>query len=95
MRSRYVAFVLGLESYLLKTWHPSYRPESITFDPQQKWLGLKVKTTVAGQATDDRGEVEFIARYKQSGKAYRLHERSQFIRHHGAWLYRHGEILDT
>lgn len=93
MRSRYVAYVLGLESYLLKTWHTSYRPKSIQFDPQQKWLGLKIKATTAGQAADDTGEVEFIARYKHSGKAYRLHEKSQFVRQSDGWLYSTGEIL--
>lgn len=94
MRSRYVAYGLGLETYLRDTWHPAHRPDSISFDPQQKWLGLKILSTVAGQKDDESGEVEFLARYKQAGKGYRLHERSQFVRHNAGWLYSTGEILE-
>ena len=43
MRSRYSAFVLMIEPYLLATWHPSTRPESVGFEPGTKWLGLSVK----------------------------------------------------
>lgn len=95
MRSRYSAYVLCLEPYLLKTWHASQCPDSIEFDPQQKWLGLKIVATIDGQDTDNKGDVEFVARYKQAGKAYRLHEKSQFVRQGETWFYTTGEILDT
>ena len=42
MRSRYAAYVLKLDSYLLATWHPSTRPSSIDLDTP-KWLGLQVR----------------------------------------------------
>ena len=42
MRSRYAAFVLCDEPYLLATWHPRTRPASVPFDRNQKWLGLKI-----------------------------------------------------
>ncbi len=42
MRSRYSAFVLCNETYLLATWHPSTRPDSIPFNENQKWLGLNI-----------------------------------------------------
>ena len=42
MRSRYSAFVLCNEAYLLGTWHPRTRPASIAFEPSQKWLGLRI-----------------------------------------------------
>ena len=32
MRSRYSAYVLSLESYLLHSWHPDTRPRQIEFD---------------------------------------------------------------
>ncbi len=31
MRSRYTAFVMELEPYLLATWHPGTRPPSLDF----------------------------------------------------------------
>jgi len=92
MRSRYTAYVLCNEAYLLDTWHPSTRPRHITFDPQQRWLGLKLtKAQVTGPAA---AEVEFIARYRIGGAtAARLHERSRFVHDTGRWLYVDGDNL--
>jgi len=92
MRSRYSAFVLGLEQYLLDSWHPTTRPRSIAFDRQQKWLGLKI---VAAQDTSPTSaEVEFIARFRIGGaSAARLHERSRFVLEDGRWLYVDGELV--
>lgn len=91
MRSRYSAFVLAREPYLLSTWHSSTRPESLEAEPGLKWLGLQVKQhTVTGA---DTSEVEFVARYRtSSGKAERLHERSRFVREEGRWFYVDGDF---
>jgi SEC-C motif-containing protein len=89
MRSRYSAFVLELEAYLLATWHPSQRPSNVTFDPGTRWLGLVVRE--AQDTGPDTAEVEFVARYKVGGgSAVRLHERSRFVREDGRWLYLDG-----
>jgi SEC-C motif-containing protein len=47
MRSRYSAFVLGLEDYLLITWHPKTRPTALNLaeDPATKWLGLQLTSS--------------------------------------------------
>jgi SEC-C motif-containing protein len=92
MRSRYTAFAIRNESYLLATWHASARPASIEFDAQQKWLGLKiVETKVTGA---DTAEVEFIARYRiGGGSAARLHERSRFVKEGGRWYYLDGDMI--
>ena len=86
MRSRYAAFVMGNESYLLATWHPSTRPASVPFDHQQKWLGLRILDACAtGSST---AEIEFIARYRIGGaSASRLHERSRFVKEGGRWFH--------
>lgn len=92
MRSRYCAFVLEREPYLLKTWHASHRPAHIEFDPGTKWLGLEVRSHTVQDAT--HAEVEFVARQKPaSGPAVRLHERSRFVREDGAWWYVDGDQL--
>src|SRR6187399_558816 len=82
MRSRYAAFVLKNEGYLLATWHASTRPASVAFESAQKWLGLRI---VAARDTGaDAAEVEFIARYRVGGgSAARLHECSRFVRESG------------
>lgn len=87
MCSRYTAYVLGLENYLLQTWHPDTRPASLNLaeDSTTKWLGLQIKHV---ENTDkETATVEFVARYKITGKAERLHEISQFVRVEGCWYY--------
>jgi SEC-C motif-containing protein len=92
MRSRYCAFVLCNEQYLLATWHPSTRPRAIPFDHKQKWLGLRVLS--ARLTGDDSAEVEFIARSRVSNAAaVRHHERSRFVREGGRWLYVDGDLM--
>jgi len=92
MRSRYCAFVLCNEQYLLATWHPSTRPAAISFNSKQKWLGLRVIN--AGVTGDDSAQVEFIARSRISNAAaVRQHERSRFVREGARWLYVDGDMV--
>ncbi len=92
MRSRYSAFVLGLEDYLLATWHPDTRPPRLELDapPRPQWLGLVIKAHTP--LDDGHATVEFVARYKLNGRAFRLHETSRFERVDGRWLYVEGDI---
>jgi SEC-C motif domain protein len=92
MRSRYCAYVLSNEQYLLATWHPNTRPDSIPFSKDQKWLGLTVID--ASPTGKHSAEVEFIARSRVSNAAaLRLHERSRFVRADGRWLYVDGDFV--
>ena len=93
MRSRYCAYVLCNEQYLLATWHPSARPGSIPFNKNQKWLGLSV---IDASVTDGAAaEVEFIARSRVSNAAaVRQHERSRFVREGGRWFYVNGDLVE-
>jgi SEC-C motif domain protein len=86
MRSRYSAHALGLQQYLLDTWHPSTRPTSIAPQPAGlRWTGLEVRRHKPIGA--DRAIVEFVARSKQAGRAERLHAISRFERAEGRWFY--------
>ncbi len=93
MRSRYCAYTRSDAGYLSATWHPTTRRQAIDADPNLRWLGLKIVATEAGGADDHRGVVEFVARYKIGGRAYRLHERSRFKRFQGRWFYVDGDLL--
>jgi SEC-C motif domain protein len=93
MRSRYAAFVLLDQAYLLATWHRTTRPASVDFQSGLKWLGLDVIDRC--ETGVDAAEVEFIARYRiGGGTAARLHERSRFIREDGAWFYVDGTMRE-
>ena len=94
MRSRYSAYVLGLEDYLRATWHPATRPAALDLaaNPRPQWLGLTVKSQAMLDA--DHATVEFVARYKLNGRAFSLHEVSRFERVGGRWLYVDGEIQE-
>jgi len=94
MRSRYCAFVIKDEQYLLKSWHSTTKPNTIEFDAEAKWLGLKIISTDMGQETDQQGWVKFIARYKIGGKAHRLDEHSYFTRESELWRYVSAENVD-
>lgn len=91
MRSRYTAYTLLREDYLLATWHASTRPSALGLaeDEPTKWIALEVKRH---EQTDvDHAKVEFVARYKVNGRAFRLHEISRFVRENGKWFYVDGE----
>ncbi|SCY35044.1 YchJ family protein [Nitrosospira sp. Nsp13] len=93
MRSRYAAYTLGREDYLLATWHRSTRPASLELasERRHKWLGLEVKRHA--QPEPDHAVVEFVACYKVGGRAHRLHEISRFVREAGQWFYVDGDIV--
>ncbi len=91
MRSRYTAYVNGLENYLLATWHVSTRPAALQLDqtPLPKWLGLEVKAT---STSGDSATVEFVARSRIAGRGQRMHEISRFVREGGCWYYVDGVV---
>jgi SEC-C motif-containing protein len=80
MRSRYTAYYQNNREYLLKTWHPSTRPESLDIDPAIQWIRLKI-------ISSNNDQVEFSATYKIQGKAHKLHENSRFVYENQKWFY--------
>lgn len=96
MRSRYSAFAVGGPGevrYLLATWHPATRPESIDLDDGLRWTGLEVLATEAGGPTDRRGVVEFRAHHVREGAPGALHETSRFRRDAESWQYVRGRAV--
>ncbi|MEU4795712.1 YchJ family protein [Streptomyces sp. NPDC023327] len=94
MRSRYCAFAVRDEPYLLRTWHPATRPPLVEFDPALRWVGLEIEDTTEGTAFHTTGTVTFRARYTDGGRPDALHERSRFERLDGAWVYVDGTFID-
>jgi SEC-C motif-containing protein len=98
MRSRYTAYTLGAIDYIVDTHLPETRESldreaSSQWAQESKWLGLEIVTTQAGQATDNEGGVEFIARFSQDGTEYEHHENSRFLKVDGKWYFSEGRIV--
>jgi SEC-C motif-containing protein len=87
MRSRYAAFAVGDDAYLLASWHRSTRPPLVALDPSTEWLGLDVLATARGRLFDDDGTVEFVAHYRHAGRPGVVHEVSRFVRDGHRWRY--------
>ena len=94
MRSRYSAYALELEPYLLATWHYSTRPAKLDLATgTTKWIALEIKEYLPESAA--RATVEFVACYKSNGRARRMHEVSRFVYEEGWWFYVDGKIINS
>lgn len=87
MRSRFSAFAVGDEAYLLRSWDPSTRPRRVRLDPEQNWTRLHILSTTGGSLLHTEGTVEFQADYELRGQTDSLHEHSRFRRDDGNWVY--------
>ena len=94
MRSRYTAYVVRDIAYLLRSWHPSTRPENIHPATIPEWSGLHIIRTEKGMESDSDGVVEFKATSFSQKNVWRLHEVSRFVKEGGQWLYVDGDIKD-
>ncbi|MGB1091194.1 MAG: YchJ family protein [Oceanobacter sp.] len=107
MRSRYSAFVLGLDDYLRLSWHDSTCPAGALSHASTRWLGLLIEESGIDSEclfndTSDRkykdvsasGYVAFRARFlheENRGEFQELRERSRFVKQEGRWLYLDGD----
>ncbi len=92
MRSRYTAYVLQDDGYILTTWAPGYRPDFLSHDgPPPRWVGLEIDECSGGGMGDEEGCVRFRATYLLNGSCWILHENSRFIRLAGRWYYQDGD----
>lgn len=92
LRSRYSAYALGYKDYVLKTWHPSTRPEDMMLEPI-KWLGLKINDIE--EIAEDEAFIDFVARGRDKGLGFRLHEKSRFVKDSdGLWYYVDGDLFE-
>lgn len=89
MRARFSAYVLRNEAFLLATWHPETRPDAVAFPDDVTWETLEVIATTGG-GLDAVGTVEFKARFRRNDAPLELHERSNFERLGGNWVYTTG-----
>ena len=93
MRSRFTAYAMQNDSYLLETWDASKRPGEIDFSKEDaEWTKLEILKTKKGGEKDSKGIVEFKAYYSQDDEEYVMNEISRFKKSSGRWLYLDGLV---
>jgi len=91
MRSRYSAYAMQDAEYLVATWHPAARYDTLTTDlsasfAATQWLGLTVFEEASGR-DENEGFVSFVARFKDNERESAIIERSRFLKESGQWYY--------
>ncbi len=103
MRSRYTAFTKAMGDYLMLSHHSSTRPLSEKKEIEKwaksvQWDRLEIISKSKGEASDDVGVVEFKAHFYTlsygNKKLDCIHERSQFEKENGIWMYLSALDLD-
>jgi SEC-C motif-containing protein len=97
MRSRYTAYVKAAVDYLYQTTHPDHRKEydhegTRQWAESSTWLGLEIVSSRGGEA-DSRGQVEFIARYREGETEHRHHELGTFRKLGEQWYFVDGKMV--
>lgn len=92
MRSRYSAFVMGNGNYLMDSHHTTTRPvkEKKSIEAWAKsvsWIRLEVLDKEKGEIRDLKGTVTFNAYFFENGKVDVIHEKSEFVKENGRWMY--------
>lgn len=93
MRSRFTAYAMKKEAYLLATWDKAKCPDEIDFSKEQaRWTKLEIIKLKKGGEKDKKGIVEFKAYYIQDEEEYVMNEISRFQKVAGQWLYLDGLV---
>ncbi|MBX3207411.1 MAG: hypothetical protein KF764_20350 [Labilithrix sp.] len=100
MRSRWSAFVVGRGDYLFETLASSHPDRAAPREAavrelsrareRQRFLRLSV---LHASASEDEGEVLFVARIFEKGVDRSFAELSRFTREDGAWRYESGVLV--
>ena len=98
MRSRYAAYVLGEVDYIVESTDPDHREgvdrdSTAVWAKESQWLGFELLGKEGGEAGDEEGSVEFVARYKLRGLTVAHREHSTFRKRDGRWYFVDGKQL--
>ncbi|MCB1756013.1 MAG: YchJ family protein [Gammaproteobacteria bacterium] len=94
MRARYTAHTRADIDYIIATHHPDTRAEidveqTRNWAEKSTWLGITIKRVDGGGPDDEKGEIEFVATYRDpDGTRQTHHELSEFEKKDGQWFFR-------
>jgi SEC-C motif domain protein len=88
MRARFTAHVIHDFAFLHRTYRPTAQQPFVPLDekPTMQWTRLVVHSHGAGR-TPDFAYVEFSAYGTENGAELVLHEKAEFARENGSWIY--------
>ncbi len=96
MRARYTAHTCEQMDFVKRTHHPDtvdgYDEKGArAWAKESTWLGLEILQVEAGQEGDEKGAIEFVARFEDAGGMHREHhEVSAFEKIDGSWRFHDG-----
>ena len=98
MRSRYTAYVERAIDYIVDTCTQDEKDridvkQTRSWSEKSKWLGLKILSTEKGGPLDTEGSVEFQATFEMDGLRDIHHEKANFKKKDGRWLYDEGNVV--
>lgn len=98
MRARYSAHVNVQIDFIFASTHPDHREgldrkSTQSWAEKTTWLGLEILDTADGGTSDNRGEVEFIARFREKEEIRAHHERARFQRVEDRWYFIDGNMV--
>jgi SEC-C motif-containing protein len=98
MRARYAAHVKVEVDFLFDSTHPEYRKDydhegTRVWAENSEWHGLEIVETAQGGSEDKEGEVTFVARFRDKEGLRSHHERGEFKRKRGRWLFTEGTMI--
>ncbi len=96
MRSRYSAHATKAFGHLFDTTLPAKREEgdkmeTAAWSKKLDWERLEIRSVVDGGANDEKGTVEFVARYRKDGQASEHHEIAEFVKEEDRWYFKDGQ----
>jgi SEC-C motif-containing protein len=97
MRSRYSAYVKGEILWLKDSLEESHRKDfdekgARQWSTQAEWFGLEIIQTKMDEA-NNKGWVEFSAKYKQNGATRAHREIAEFVRKNEKWFLTESRIV--
>lgn len=94
LRTRFVAYKLGFYDYVLRSWHPDYRPKIKPQIIAKEGKGIVYTKLEAGlpQVQGEQGFIEYNALFRAQNGFGKLHEKARFLMHDGVWFYADGIV---
>jgi len=97
MRSRYSAYAKGEILWLRDSLEKKQRKDfdekaARQWSEHSQWISLSIIQSKTDEE-NNKGWVEFSAKYKQNGVVREHHEISEFVRENGEWLLTEGRMV--